>query len=102
LWKDAGQCYNSARQAFLALDRIWTSEEATALSIIFNVVQILISAALIALTVIQGRGSGLSSTFGGGGSVQRTRRGVEKTIYNVTVILAVVFFIVSLLSVLVA
>jgi preprotein translocase subunit SecG len=72
------------------------------LSIILNIVQIIISAALIALTVIQGRGSGLGSTFGGAGSVQRTRRGVEKTMYNVTITLAVVFFVISLISVLVA
>jgi preprotein translocase subunit SecG len=78
------------------------NQEALALTIYLNIVQIIISAALIALTVIQGRGSGLGNMFGGGGSVQRTRRGVEKTIYNLTLILAVVFFLVSLVSVLVA
>ena len=60
------------------------------MQIYLNIVQIIISAALIALTVIQGRGSGLGNMFGGGGSVQRTRRGVEKTMYNLTVVLAVV------------
>ncbi|MEN6480022.1 MAG: preprotein translocase subunit SecG [Anaerolineales bacterium] len=79
-----------------------TSEEAPALlQTILNVVQIILSAALITLTVIQGRGSGLGNMFGGGGSVQQTRRGVEKTMHDLTVVIAVVFFVVSLVSVLV-
>ncbi len=72
------------------------------MSVYLNIVQIIISVALIVLTVIQGRGSGLGNTFGGAGSVQRTRRGVEKLVYNLTIIMAVVFFLVSLISVLVS
>lgn len=66
-----------------------------------NIVQIIVSVALIGLTVMQSRSAGLGRMFGGDSSIHRTRRGVEKTIFNLTIILAVVFFITSLLNVLV-
>ena len=63
----------------------------------------LFSIALIVVILAQARGSGgLGGIFGGEGGVYRTRRGVEKTLFNVTVGLAVAFFFVSILSVLVA
>ena len=71
------------------------------MSIYLNIVQIIVSIALITLTVMQSKGAGLGRMFGGAGSVQGTRRGIEKTMYNVTVIMAVVFFIVSILNVLI-
>jgi preprotein translocase subunit SecG len=64
-----------------------------------NIVQIIISIALVALTVMQSKGAGLGRMFGGDSSIYRTRRGVEKTMFNLTIILAVVFFLTSLLSV---
>jgi preprotein translocase subunit SecG len=69
-----------------------------------EVIQILISIALIAIILVQAKGSGgLGGIFGGEGrGVYRTRRGVEKTLFNVTVGLAVAFFFVSIASVLVA
>ena len=68
-----------------------------------QIIQIIISIALIVVILAQARGSGgLGGIFGGEGGVYRTRRGVEKTLFNVTVGLAVAFFFVSILSVLVA
>jgi preprotein translocase subunit SecG len=69
-----------------------------------EVIQILISIALIAVILVQAKGSGgLGGIFGGEGrGVYRTRRGVERTLFNVTVGLAVAFFFVSIASVLVA
>jgi len=64
-----------------------------------NIVQIIVSVALIALTVLQGKDAGLGRMFGGDSSIHVTRRGAEKTIFNVTIVLAVVFFLTSLLSV---
>lgn len=64
-----------------------------------NVVQIILSAALIALVILQSKGGGLSRMLGGEGGVYKTRRGFEKTLFNVTVILVVAFFVFSLLSV---
>jgi preprotein translocase subunit SecG len=65
-----------------------------------NLIQIVISVALIVLILLQTKGSGLGSLFGGGdSSIYTTRRGVEKTLFNVTVGLAVAFFVVALINV---
>ena len=64
-----------------------------------HVVQIIISIALIALVLLQTKGSGLGGIFGGDGGVYRTRRGVEKTLYQATIGLAIFFFAISLISV---
>jgi preprotein translocase subunit SecG len=71
------------------------------LSVYLNIIQIIVSAALIALTVLQGKNAGLSRMLGGDSSIYRTRRGVDKTLYNLTVILAVAFFVISLANVLI-
>ena len=69
----------------------------------FNIAQILISAVLIVVLTLQAKGSGFGSALGGQTtSVFRTRRGVERTLFNLTIVLAVVFLLVSLLSVRVA
>jgi preprotein translocase subunit SecG len=67
-----------------------------------NLVQIVISVALIVVILIQAKGSGLGSIFGGDSSIYKTRRGVEKTLYQATVGLAVAFFAMSIISVLLA
>ena len=68
-----------------------------------QIIQIIISVALIAIILVQAQGQGgLGGIFGGDSTVYRTRRGVEKTLFNVTVGLAVAFFVVSIISVLVA
>lgn len=69
------------------------------MTVYLNIIQIIISIALIALTVMQSKGAGLGRMLGGDSSIYRTRRGVEKTMFNLTVILAAVFFLTSLLSV---
>lgn len=68
-----------------------------------QIVQMIISVALIVVILLQAKGSGgLGGIFGGEGSVYRTRRGVEKTLFNVTVGLAVAFLVISVVGVLVA
>jgi preprotein translocase subunit SecG len=68
-----------------------------------QIIQIIISIALIAVILVQARGQGgLGGIFGGDSTVYRTRRGVEKTLFNVTIGLAVAFFVISLISVLIA
>jgi len=66
-----------------------------------NIAQIIVSIALIVIVIFQARSSSAGSMFGGSdSSVYRTRRGVEKTVYNATIGLAVLFFILALLNVL--
>jgi preprotein translocase subunit SecG len=67
-----------------------------------NLLQIVISVALIVVILIQAKGSGLGSIFGGDSSIYKTRRGVEKTLYQATIGLAVAFFAMSIVSVLIA
>lgn len=62
---------------------------------------IVISIVLIGLVLLQAKGGGLGSMFGGDGGVYKTRRGLEKTVYNATVVFAVLFLVISMLTVLV-
>ena len=64
---------------------------------LINILQVVIAIGLITTILMQNRGSGLSGLFGGGGggNVYATKRGLEKKLFNATVALAVMFFIVS-------
>jgi preprotein translocase subunit SecG len=57
--------------------------------------QILVSVALMASILLQARGAGLSAAFGGDSSVYRSRRGIEKRLFQFTVLLTVLFVIFS-------
>ena len=63
------------------------------------IVQIFISIVLIGVLLLQARGSGFSATFSSDSSIYRTRRGVEKTLFNATIVLAVIFVVISIISV---
>ena len=67
-----------------------------------NIIQLIVSIALVGLLMMQAKGGGLSKMFGGEGSIYRSRRGVEKTVFNFSIGLIVIFVIVSVASVLVA
>ena len=60
--------------------------------------QIVVSIALIASVLMQARGTGLSGTFGGDSAVYRSRRGVERRLWQFTVLLLVLFVLFSLVS----
>jgi preprotein translocase subunit SecG len=66
-----------------------------------NVLQIVVSSLLIVVVLLQVKGSGFGAALGGmsGGSVYRTKRGLERTLFQATIILVVVFIFVSFLSV---
>lgn len=57
------------------------------------IAQILISVALIATVVFQLRGGGIGGIFGQADSVYRTRRGIESTLFRLTIILAVLLIV---------
>ena len=59
------------------------------------IVQIILSLAMVALVLLQVKG-GLGGLFGGEGSVFHRRRGVEKTLFNITIGVSVVFFLSAL------
>ncbi len=60
--------------------------------------QIIISIALIAAILLQARGTGLSGTFGGDSAVYRSRRGVEKHLWQFTILLLVLFVLFAVVS----
>lgn len=60
--------------------------------------QIIVSIGLIAAILLQARGAGLSSAFGGDSTVYRSRRGIEKTLFQFTVALGILFVLFSLAS----
>lgn len=65
-----------------------------------DLAQILIATVLTVVILLQAKGSGIGAAFGGGTqSSFRTRRGVEKTLFQLTIILAIVFLIISALGV---
>jgi preprotein translocase subunit SecG len=65
---------------------------------ILAVGQIIVSIALIAAILLQARGTGLSGTFGGDSAVYRSRRGVERRLWQFTIVLLTLFVIFSLAS----
>lgn len=67
-----------------------------------NIAQLLISLVLIIVILLQSRGGDIGAAFGGGGgggSSFRTRRGLEKTLFQLTIVLATVFVLISAYSV---
>lgn len=64
--------------------------------------QLLVSVALIVSILLQARGAGLSGTFGGDSAVYRSRRGVEKRLWQFTIVLMVLFVLFSIASYLLA
>lgn len=64
---------------------------------ILNIIEVVISIALVVAIIMQQQGSGLGSIYGGtGGESYRSKRGVEKVLFNATVILIVLFVVFGL------
>ncbi len=65
-----------------------------------NIAQIAVAALLTTAILLQSRGTGLGSTFGGEGNIYRTKRGIEKTLFHSTIVFSVLFFGLALAAVL--
>jgi preprotein translocase subunit SecG len=65
-----------------------------------TVAQVILAVALIAVILLQQRGTGLGGAFGGEVTAYRSRRGIERTLFRLTFLLAVLFVIFSLLNLL--
>jgi len=62
----------------------------------FSIAQIVLSIALILAILFQVRGGGLGGIFGQASTVFRTKRGVEKTLFQLTIVLVVLFITISI------
>lgn len=68
---------------------------------ILSSAQVVLAVLMVASILLQARGTGLGASFGGEGNVYRTKRGVEKRLFQATIVLAILFFGVSLANALV-
>lgn len=60
--------------------------------------QLIVAVALVFSILLQARGSGLGGTFGGDSAVYRSRRGIERRLWQFTIVLIVLFTLFSLAS----
>lgn len=60
--------------------------------------QIVISIAVATSILLQARGAGLSSTFGGESTAYRSRRGIERTLFRLTILLIAVYVLVAMVG----
>ena len=65
---------------------------------LLQIAQIIIALSVATSILLQARGTGLSSTFGGESTAYRSRRGIERTLFRLTVILIVVYVLISLVG----
>lgn len=65
----------------------------------YNLAQIIVSVALTLLVLFQVKGGGLGGIFGQPDTTFRVRRGLEKTMFQFTVIMVIIFIAISILSV---
>ncbi len=65
-----------------------------------RIIQIVLSIVVIFFILLQVRGAGLGSAFGSNssGAVFKTRRGVERLVFNITIVFVILFAAVSILG----
>jgi protein translocase SecG subunit len=66
---------------------------------ILDILQIILGLLLIGLIILQSKGTGLGSTFGGDMGFYGTKRGAEKMLFILTIVIAVIFLLTSILGV---
>jgi preprotein translocase subunit SecG len=64
----------------------------------FQIIQIILGLSLIVSILLQTRGAGLGSVFGGTGTVFKTRRGIDRLLFRMTVGFMIAFCLVSLIG----
>lgn len=65
---------------------------------LLQIAQTVLAILLILFIVLQHRGAGLGSAWGGGGELYATRRGMEKILFRLTIFVVVLFSLISLVS----
>ena len=67
-----------------------------------NVIQIIVCVALVLVITLQVKGGGLGGIFGQADTVYRTKRGLERRLFQGTIVLVIIFIVTSIVSLLVA
>ena len=65
---------------------------------VFQSAQMLIAVSVGTSILLQARGTGLSGTFGGESTAYRSRRGIERTLFRLTILLVIVFVLISIVG----
>jgi len=63
---------------------------------ILDILQVVVAVLLVIVVLLQNQGAGVGATFGGEGNIYKTKRGIEKTLFTSTIILAITFLALSL------
>ena len=63
---------------------------------VLNIIQFILAIILIVIILLQQKGTGLSGVFGGSSNIYSTKRGLDKFLHHGTVIIAVIFFALSI------
>lgn len=69
--------------------------------IFFYLLEIILAVLLIILITLQSQGTGLGNTFGGGGEFYRSKRGIEKILFRLTLVVIVLFALNSIITVII-
>jgi preprotein translocase subunit SecG len=65
---------------------------------VLQIAQMVISISVATSILLQARGTGLSGTFGGESTAYRSRRGIERTLFRLTILLVIVYVLISLVG----
>jgi preprotein translocase subunit SecG len=69
-----------------------------------QIIQVILALALIVIIILQAKGQGLGSLFGGGDSgmgITKTRRGLDRTLFQITIILAALFLLNAVIQIMI-
>ncbi|OGD63898.1 preprotein translocase subunit SecG [Candidatus Beckwithbacteria bacterium RBG_13_42_9] len=69
------------------------------MNLVVTIIQVVLSILLIGSILLQAKGTGLGTAFGGSGEFYHTRRGVEQILFVLTIILIVAFFAISIVNI---
>jgi preprotein translocase subunit SecG len=69
------------------------------LNVFLGIAQLVLAVALIVAVLVQSKGEELGGVFGGAQSVYQTRRGVDRLLFTITVFLAIAFFVLAVVNV---
>jgi preprotein translocase subunit SecG len=64
-----------------------------------EIAQLVVSIVLIIMLLLQVRGGGLGGIFGQATGAYRTKRGIEKTLFQLTIVMMVIFVLISIFAV---
>ncbi|MBN1778656.1 MAG: preprotein translocase subunit SecG [Candidatus Buchananbacteria bacterium] len=66
---------------------------------LLDIIQVILAIILITTILLQNQGAGLGAAFGGEGNAYRTKRGPEKILFIITIVVSILFLIIALTNV---